>query len=362
MRFLVIFVILLIVSISSSSAKEVSIPQLFEVEKQAISFESPGKEVYYYAGSKLIAVDNKYQYQDRLGSDFNSRSLPFGKSLKINNRFSFTGKELDSDLYYFNARYYDSDLSKFTSIDPVKDNHAYSYVNNNPMNYVDPTGKVSVFFSEGFPENSGRMISSMEGHIKNYFANAFFVESLGIDIENSEDILNVELLWTEDKLKFSGQMHMTGNKLTLNVRNSGLFRFSKNSHGELSVVDLAPIGKITLAHELQHKIDIDAGKVPLTTKYWEISQKNPKKDSIIMPAKEARLYFKERFEFEKNAYNKALSEIERLYNGCGIEFSEYTKMRKRSLNGLGTETQKYEDLMESFSHLGEEDTVKMKLN
>ena len=37
-------------------------------------------------------------------------------------------------------------------------------------------------------------------------------------------------------------------------------------------------------------------------------------------------------------------------------------MRKRSLNGLGTETQKYEDLMEPFSHLGEEDTVKMKLN
>jgi len=60
--------------------------------------------------------------------------------LKVLERFSFTGKELDEELYYFNARYYDPNLGRFTSVDPVKDNLPYVYVNNNPMNFIDPTG------------------------------------------------------------------------------------------------------------------------------------------------------------------------------------------------------------------------------
>jgi len=56
-------------------------------------------------------------------------------------RYSFTGKELDdSGLHYFSARYYDSNLGRFTTTDPVADNHAYVYVSNNPMNFVDPSG------------------------------------------------------------------------------------------------------------------------------------------------------------------------------------------------------------------------------
>jgi RHS repeat-associated protein len=139
MKWLVILLILVI--LPSISAKEVSIPELFEVFKPINVSSGPyAKEVNYYAGSKLIAVNDKYKYQDRMGSDVESRSLPFGQSLDIENRFSFTGKELDKDLHYFNARYYDSNLGKFTSVDPVRNNHAYSYVRNNPMNYVDPTG------------------------------------------------------------------------------------------------------------------------------------------------------------------------------------------------------------------------------
>jgi len=82
-----------------------------------------------------------YYYQDHLGSDINSRSLPFGQEIVSGERFSFTGKELDNELYYFGARYYNSNLGKFISIDPVKDNHAYSYVANNPLMFVDPDGK-----------------------------------------------------------------------------------------------------------------------------------------------------------------------------------------------------------------------------
>ncbi|MBT3395316.1 RHS repeat-associated core domain-containing protein, partial [archaeon] len=67
-----------------------------------------------------------------------------------------TGKELDeSDLYYFGARYYDSDLGRFTSVDPVKENEPYSYVRNNPLYYVDPDGKevMIAIYDEGSHAN-----------------------------------------------------------------------------------------------------------------------------------------------------------------------------------------------------------------
>jgi len=108
---------------------------------------------YFYAGSKLLASKNgelKYHYQDRMGSEIDGKQLPFGQEIKESkNRFSFTGKEKDSDLYYFGARYYDPNLGKFTSVDPVASELPYSYVSNNPMNRVDPTGMTGESVGKG---------------------------------------------------------------------------------------------------------------------------------------------------------------------------------------------------------------------
>lgn len=93
----------------------------------------------------------EYQHADRLGSnrfitDNNLNtdefiSLPFGQEVLSGNRFEFTGKEQDSNgLHFYGARYYDSNLGRFLSKDPIPASEAYSYVNNNPLNYVDPTG------------------------------------------------------------------------------------------------------------------------------------------------------------------------------------------------------------------------------
>ena len=59
----------------------------------------------------------------------------------------FTGKEYDEDtgLYYFNARWYDAELGRFVSEDPVADPNnpnLYSYCGNQPLNHIDPTGMV----------------------------------------------------------------------------------------------------------------------------------------------------------------------------------------------------------------------------
>jgi RHS repeat-associated protein len=146
-----VILLIFILLFSSVSAKEVSITEMFKVSKDVL--EVSGKEVYYYAGFKLIASDRgdlEYKYQDRTGSDFESKSLPFGQEIFNKERFSFTGKELDSDLYYFSARYYDSELGRFTSADPILSEPSYQYVGNNPLRYVDPDGKrIRIMGDEG---------------------------------------------------------------------------------------------------------------------------------------------------------------------------------------------------------------------
>ena len=71
------------------------------------------------------------------------------KAQDYKNNYLYTGKELDrtSGLYYYGARYYDPSIGRFTSVDPVLGDlenpqtlNKYSYVTNNPMKYVDPTG------------------------------------------------------------------------------------------------------------------------------------------------------------------------------------------------------------------------------
>ncbi|MCR4812923.1 MAG: RHS repeat-associated core domain-containing protein [Bacteroidales bacterium] len=59
---------------------------------------------------------------------------------------SFSGKEKDSETgyYYFGARYYNSDLSLWLSVDPMADKYPslspYNYCAWNPMRIIDPNG------------------------------------------------------------------------------------------------------------------------------------------------------------------------------------------------------------------------------
>jgi RHS repeat-associated protein len=79
--------------------------------------------------------------------------LPFGeewidqKSTSWNAPYTFTGKIKDAETgyNYFGARYYDSQLSVWLSVDPLSDKYPsmspYTYCANNPIMMVDPDGE-----------------------------------------------------------------------------------------------------------------------------------------------------------------------------------------------------------------------------
>jgi RHS repeat-associated protein len=70
------------------------------------------------------------------------------------NPFQYTGREFDPEtgLYYYRARYYDWDLGRFLSEDPISFNgggNFYVYASDNPLSFVDPLGLciVDVYFN-----------------------------------------------------------------------------------------------------------------------------------------------------------------------------------------------------------------------
>jgi len=65
------------------------------------------------------------------------------------NDLLYTGREYDREtsLYYYRARYYDAEIGRFISEDPLGFGagvNFYAYVNNNPVNFNDPSGRVCV--------------------------------------------------------------------------------------------------------------------------------------------------------------------------------------------------------------------------
>jgi RHS repeat-associated protein len=108
--------------------------------------------------SRLIATGPLYFSQDHLGSTTaltNSLGVvtsqmnydAFGNQTTGANltRYEYTGREFDSDtgLYYYRARWYDPQVGRFISEDPIGlagGINQFAYVRNAPINSIDPTG------------------------------------------------------------------------------------------------------------------------------------------------------------------------------------------------------------------------------
>jgi RHS repeat-associated protein len=124
-----------------------------------------GTEMLAAKQSPVVNPEKKlFYHNDHLGgvnviTDFSGNKVqlneydPWGKVSRTEGNVDpekrFTGQILDpeSGLYYYGARYYDPELARFISPDPIVPSpgdpqtlNRYSYARNNPVKYIDPSG------------------------------------------------------------------------------------------------------------------------------------------------------------------------------------------------------------------------------
>ncbi|WP_241239509.1 RHS repeat-associated core domain-containing protein, partial [Xanthomonas sp. DAR33341] len=145
--------------------------QVYTQAGQLFYTEASGKGnmEYVYLNGSLLATRNsgtiKFQHTDALGSpiavtdtaghvvertDYQPYGTPIGKTV---DGIGYTGHAMDgaTGLTYMQQRYYDQDLGRFLSVDPVAADSVFSanfnrywYANNNPYRFTDPDGRDSV--------------------------------------------------------------------------------------------------------------------------------------------------------------------------------------------------------------------------
>ena len=204
------------------------------------------KSYIYALGKHLARVDGKigddqakkYWYvTDHVGSIravtdkdgkkvWSADYLAFGKQFDksadtdFEELHSFTGKEYDPDtgLHYYNARWYDADLGRFISEDPVADPNnpnLYSYGANNPLRFIDPRGLYGYDSQTGqishpdgtITDTSGNVISTPPGgsNAGYYYggSNSSSSEATSTTKSNDKQGGSTETSWDKDSKKVS---------------------------------------------------------------------------------------------------------------------------------------------------------------
>lgn len=266
--------------------------QVYTQAGQLFYTEASGKGnmEYVYLNGSLLATRNsgtiKFQHTDALGSpiavtdtagqvvertDYQPYGSPIGKTV---DGIGYTGHAMDgaTGLTYMQQRYYDQDLGRFLSVDPVAADsvlaanfNRYRYASNNPYSFKDPDGRAEYY---NFPNGVTVVIQSYNN--KSQFSNA------QIEVQAS---------------KFNGPTSGGKNMVVLFRQGSGADTVNISTNNALSDapgsnnrshvdkingrnVEMAPdaVGSITVGHEMghtlgagdQYKGGVDAGGAQLS--------------------------------------------------------------------------------------------------
>jgi RHS repeat-associated protein len=166
------------------------------IDRDQIAFVTDGSGIetfHYLYGLNVDAVMAQdspagmvWSLADRLGSidlltDANGvvvdkRSFDsFGRVLSETNpsvsfRYGYTGRErdLESGLSYYRARYYDPNVGRFISVDPIGfaagDTNLYRYVGNSSTNAIDPSGELAWFVIPAIVAVGGALLGAYQNY------------------------------------------------------------------------------------------------------------------------------------------------------------------------------------------------------
>jgi len=99
------------------------------------------------------AIVERYEYSAYGQTQIMSAGYELRETSDYSNPYMFTGRRLDDEtgLYYYRARYYKPDISRFLQPDPIGYDdglNMYTYVGNNPLAWTDPLGLCKGGFSK----------------------------------------------------------------------------------------------------------------------------------------------------------------------------------------------------------------------
>jgi|GEM_PF-3215095 len=227
-------------------------------------YENDGIKMHnIYAGSDLVGnydrTERRYFIKDHLGSirttvdqhgnvDGYTDYYPFGKTMPDRsftnqgtalNANKYTGHERDTEagltIDYMLARNYDSHLGRFMQIDPVLQySSPYTYVGNNPLLLIDPTGMEGDYFDSDGNHLGNDGLDDDKVYITTKEAvNENSTENGTIDAEAISKTGNSKYVGQiSDFVDFGGY---TISSKTLQNRLVGLAIFSRNKLGDNSI-------------------------------------------------------------------------------------------------------------------------------
>ena len=110
-----------------------------------------------------IKASNQIDYTVQSATDY----YPYGKALrsygKERYQSTYHERDVESGFDYRGARFYDSDVARFNSLDPLAADYPefsdYLYVAGNPLIFIDPNGKNTIYYDE----DGNELFSSEDG-------------------------------------------------------------------------------------------------------------------------------------------------------------------------------------------------------
>ena len=145
-------------------------------------------------GSVRDVIDNTATVKDSIQYDaFGNINTSTELDPSLRGRYAFTGREFDveTQLQYNRARYYDATTGRWISQDPMGfnagDRNLYRYASNQPVSSDDPSGNV-VFFVHGVMDDGVATTKNLNAVMQPYWAKNGYQEQTVFNLAYGGDI------------------------------------------------------------------------------------------------------------------------------------------------------------------------------
>ncbi|KAF0111916.1 MAG: hypothetical protein FD147_430 [Chloroflexi bacterium] len=252
---------------------------------------------YYFVGSTRIAMRENgtitWLISDHLGSTSvtadasgtllsSMRYTAFGEmrtySGTTSTDYRYTGQRQESEigLYFYKARWYDASLARFVQADTIVPNPGsiksydrFAYVNNNPINFNDPSGHTPVCVlggTNGCLQWAGltgvNAAAGMEGFDDDIHANLhmYGIRTNSIEGQNSQKVFTAvvavaKAISSVTNLSYQEGYKKTAGKINFQLSGIGIYGFAPPYEKSIYIRNDTAVDHII--HEIGHRVDFN---------------------------------------------------------------------------------------------------------